>query len=83
MSEYGTAWLKATYDLDGNVIRVDVENADDVIGVSVELLDEAQPWVFPNGDKDMIQLDTAGEYVYRYVRPADDGRVRIYERSKP
>lgn len=49
---------------------VTVSRADDRIGVAVELLEGAHPWVFPNGDWDTIQLDTAGEYRYRQVGPS-------------
>lgn len=83
MSDYGTAFLTATYDLNGNVTKVEVERADHRIGIAPELLNEAQPWVFPNGDQETIQLDTAGEYLYRRVGPAEDEYVIIYERIEP
>lgn len=62
MTEYGDAIL--TRHDDGTVT---VERADRIVGVTPELLDLAEAWVFPNGDHETIQLDTAGEYVYRKV----------------
>lgn len=38
---------------------------------------DAEPW-FRQGD-DVIQLDTAGQYRYRYLRRMDDKRL-VYER---
>lgn len=83
MTEYGTAVLRATYDLDGYVSKVEVVRADRAIGVSPGLLDGAQRWVFPNGDRETIQLDTAGEYLYRRVGPAEDEYVIVFERIEP
>lgn len=59
---------------------VTVSSADPVIWVSPELLDQADSWVFPNGDQGTIQLDTAGEYLYRRVGPSLDPRYLEYER---
>lgn len=79
MSDYGTAYLQRNYD-DGTVT---VTQADPVIGVSQELLDQAEPWVFPHGDQETIQLDTAGDYLYRRIGPAPEGYVVVYERIEP
>lgn len=64
---------------------VTVDRADPVIGVMPELLNHADPWAFPNGDRETIQLDTAGEYVYRKIgvtssEYAWDRTVLLYER---
>lgn len=76
MSDYGGATMHRHGDGTVTVVR-----ADDRIGVASELLDGAHPWVFPNGDRDTIQLDTAGEFLYRKVG-ADPAwpSVLIYER---
>jgi hypothetical protein len=85
MSKYGDAIMRR-HD-DGTVT---VERADPVIGVSKELLDEAESWVFPNGDQETIQLDTAGEYLYRRTGSVmetwgggEPYQVVIYERIEP
>lgn len=83
MSEYGGATLQAHYDLNGRVTEVTVLQADPVIGVSQELLDHAESWVFPGEGQDIIQLDTAGEYRYRRIGPAVDRFMVIYERIQP
>lgn len=64
------------YD-DGTVAVV---RADPVIRVSRELLDQAEPWAY---DGEILQLDTFGDYRYRYLRrdPRDD-RVAIFGRVK-
>lgn len=64
---------------------VTVDRADPVIGVMPELLDHADPWMFPNGDQEIIQLDTAGEYLYRKIGATSseyawDRTVLLYER---
>ena len=59
---------------------VTVEYADPVIWVSPELLEMAEDWALPTGDGEVLQLDTAGEYLYRRVGPAPDGRYQEYAR---
>lgn len=59
---------------------VTVEHADPVIWVSPELLEQAEPWALPTGTHQVIQLDTAGEYVYAKVGIAPDSRYLEYER---
>lgn len=62
-----------TRDADGTST---VQRADPVIQVSAGLLD-----TLGIGIDDDLVLDTAGEYVYRYLRPdPKDGRVLIYGR---
>lgn len=62
---------------------VTVESADQVIRVSRELLDDLGPptWC---AETDTLTLDTAGEYVYRHLRPdpADPSRVLIFGQVK-
>jgi hypothetical protein len=82
MSTYGTATMQRHND--GTVT---VLHADTTIGVSQELLDSphTESWVFPHGDQETIQLDTAGEYRYHRVGPSEDPcdlNVVIYERIK-
>lgn len=60
---------------------VTVEHADPVIWVSPELLEMADAWALPTGDGEILQLDTAGEYIYRRVGPAPDGRYLEYVRT--
>lgn len=55
---------------------VTVEHADPVIWVSPELLDGAEAW----GGPELLRLDTAGEYVYRFLGLAEDVRYLKYER---
>lgn len=57
---------------------VTVLQADHLIKVSKTLLNspDLEPWVKQG---DIIQLDTAGHYRYRYLRPLRDG-VLVYER---
>lgn len=45
---------------------VEVLRADPVIRVAQVVLDEAEAWAY---DGDVLQLDTAGVYRYRYLRP--------------
>lgn len=59
---------------------VTVEHADPVIWVSPELLEQADAWVLQPGGGELIRLDTAGDYLYRRVGPAPDGRYLEYER---
>lgn len=73
MNDYGHATLKRNY-LDDTVTVI---HADPVIGVSVELLDSAEPWAW---DGETLQLDTAGEYRYRPIGPVDAHGVRPFER---
>lgn len=60
---------------------VTVLSADPVIRVSLELLEsDLEPWAW-NGTT--LQLDTAGEYRYEYLRPDPSGvRVAIFGRIK-
>jgi len=59
---------------------VTVEHADPTIWVSPELLALAEAWALPTGTDQVLQLDTAGEYLYGKVGLAPDGRHLAYER---
>lgn len=67
-----------TESADGTVT---VERADHLILVSRELLNN-WPNSWPRPEPDVLQLDTAGEYRYRYLRPYRDAGsgVDVYER---
>jgi hypothetical protein len=57
-----------------------VDHADRVIRVARELLDQTPMY---DRDRETLQLDTAGEYVYAYLRPDPrDRRVAIFGRVK-
>lgn len=75
-----TAFL--TSHKDGTVT---VDHADPVIWVSGSLLDRAASWVFPAEGRTVLQLDTAGEYLYRFIgwRPWPGPELAVYERIKP
>jgi hypothetical protein len=59
---------------------VTVEHADPVIWVSPELLAQAEAWALPTGTDQVLQLDTAGEYLYGKTGIAPDDRYLTYER---
>jgi hypothetical protein len=63
-TDYGTATILL---VDGTPT---VTQADDVIGVTVELLTECEQWCF--GPDGLFWLDPVGEYRYRPVRFATD-----------
>lgn len=63
MSEYGSAAIKR--HADG---RVTVESADDVIGISVELLAEAVGWGLHVDGEGLLLLAGDPSYRYRPVR---------------
>lgn len=69
----GTAVFRRVYaDPSDTVGRVEVLEADPVILMSREI------WVeLGEPIDDPFPLDTAGEYVYRYLRPADDGHGSV------
>lgn len=73
MSESHTAIL--TRHEDGTVT---VESADPVIWVSPNLIAQAEAWALPGNG--LLQLDTAGEYVYRLAGLAEDERYVKYVR---
>jgi hypothetical protein len=79
VSDYGEIVLQSHYGLDGTVTAITVLRADEVIGVSKALLDEG---ILTLSDAGYIVVDTAGEYVYRPVRFADQGRVVVCERVR-
>jgi hypothetical protein len=61
---------------------VTVERADPVIRVTRDLLAEADA-AFYDDVTETLTLDTAGEYVYRYLRPdLSDSRVVLFGRLK-
>jgi hypothetical protein len=64
MADFGTATILM---VDGTPT---VTQADDVIGVSVELLGACERWCF--GPDGLFWLDPVGEYRYRPVRFATD-----------
>lgn len=69
----GDATLRHHEDGTVTVIR-----ADPVIRVARELLDASEPWAY---DGETLQLDTAGQHRYRYLRPDPrDHRVLIFGR---
>jgi hypothetical protein len=72
MAEYGDATVTRNEDGSRSVLQ-----ADDVIGVSQELLDQVQ---LVEG---LLVLDTAGEYRYRRVGPSrSDWQVTVFERVR-
>ena len=73
MADYGTAQM--TRHADGSVV---VDHADDVIGVSPELLDEAAPHHY---DGRTLTLDTAGEHRYDRLGEHPDGVV-LFQRTR-
>lgn len=73
--EYGTAEIYVSAE----GIRT-VRRADDLIGVLRSLIEgEMVPDAL---DGDVLKLDSAGEYRYRHVGPAEDPRVELFERIK-
>jgi hypothetical protein len=74
-AEFGTAKMERH---DGGTVVV--LEADDVIGVSIDLLAELDFKHF-DGKADLT-LDTAGEYRYRHVGSADKGLIAVFERIK-
>jgi hypothetical protein len=70
---YGDATM--TRQADGTISV----QADDVIGVSFELLHQIESGHVRDG---LLVLDTAGEYRYRPVSFALDGRVVVCERVR-
>lgn len=68
-----------TRHIDGTVT---VDEADPVIRVSRELLDQCDGRGMPWWDGSTLTLDTAGDYRYEYLRPdpADPERVLIFGR---
>ena len=61
---------------------VTVVEADPVIRVSRELLDQAEPWAYDR-EREILQLDTAGEWRYEYLRPdPSHDRVLIFGRIR-
>jgi hypothetical protein len=64
VADYGTATILV---VDG---KPTVTQADDVIGVTVDLLAECERWCF--GPDGLFWLDPGGEYRYRPVRFATD-----------
>jgi hypothetical protein len=71
----GTAMLQRWED--GTIY---VLAADPVIRVTRELLDQAEPWAY-DGEREILQLDTAGQWRYRYLRPdPSQERVLIFGR---
>ena len=75
MADYGTATILM---VDG---KPTVTQADDVIGVTVELLAACERWCF--GPDGLFWLDAGGEYRYRPVRFATDAPgVLVCERVR-
>jgi hypothetical protein len=64
VADYGTATILM---VDG---KPTITQADDVIGLTVDLLAECERWCF--GPDGLFWLDAAGEYRYRPVRFATD-----------
>jgi len=60
----GDALCRKNYDTG----EVAVLSADPVIRVSRELLEQAEPWAYDR-EREILQLDTAGQWRYRYLRP--------------
>ncbi len=54
---------------------VTVDSTEHLIKVSRELLRQAEPWAW-NGE--VLQLDTAGQYRYAYVRPWREPASGVY-----
>lgn len=77
---YGNIDLTEHYDKNGACIQVTVGHADDRIGITKQLLDQIEPGHIDN-DGNLV-VDTAGEYVYRPVRFAEQGRVVVCERVR-
>jgi hypothetical protein len=73
---YGDIIIKTNY-LDGTIV---VEHADDLIAVSAALIAQIDPRHI--NDAGHFVADTAGEYVYRPVRFAEQGRVVVCERVR-
>lgn len=71
--------LRETTDR-GTVCVVKVAHGDDTIGVATETLHQFDPASF-NEDGNLV-CDTAGEYVYRPVHFAEQGRVVVCERVR-
>jgi hypothetical protein len=74
MTEPGDALVHARYDDAGNVVETWVSHADPVIRVSVELWAQMDP-----ERSGVLQLDTAGEYVYRFAR-MESPDMAVFER---
>jgi hypothetical protein len=75
VADYGTATILV---VDG---KPTVTQADDVIGVTVDLLAECERWCF--GPDGLFWLDAGGEYRYRPVRFATDAPgVLVCERVR-
>jgi len=62
---------------------VTVQQADPVIRVAREVLDNTEPWAWDR-DSEVLTLDTAGEYRYVYLRPDPHApqRVMIFGRER-
>lgn len=78
---YGDLILKTHYYPDSSMVRaITVEHADDLIAISAHLLTHIEPRFIR--DDGYLVADTAGEYVYRPVRFAEQGRVVVCERVR-
>lgn len=63
---------------DGTVVVLD---ADPVILVAQELLDNAEPWAW-DAEREVLQLDTAGEFRYRYLRRDEATGHHVFGRER-